>query len=285
MGASRKQIHVRYTRVAKLVLDAVAEGVSGKPEDAAEAGGSPGTPPLLEEGPSFGTSQYAEEDLRRVPMVARAASLGCGCPTREARLRPGERVLDIGAGGGIDVILAALQVGVRGVVVGLDMTSEMNNLGEWNVAAAGIENAFFIEAAAEDLPLRAGAFNVVLSNCTINLIVRKDLALGEIHRVLAGGGRFVAADIVAEDQLSPAERLARGTETGSTVGVLSRQEYLALLTDIGFDHVSVTYTHCVAEGIHGAIVLGTKPKGTMPDGIALKGRQSNLVEERGDEDV
>jgi ubiquinone/menaquinone biosynthesis C-methylase UbiE len=186
------------------------------------------------------------------------ASLGCGNPVAVAELTEGETVLDLGSGGGIDVILSAKRVGPTGTAFGLDMTDEMLALAQRNAAGAGVTNVHFLKGVIEEIPLPAASVDVIISNCVINLSVDKAAVLTEMARVLRPGGRLGISDVVAEDRLSPAERAERGSYVGCIAGALSRGEYVAGLDAAGFDDVSVEFTHEVADGLHGAIVKAVK---------------------------
>jgi arsenite methyltransferase len=202
----------------------------------------------------FGEALYDAEQRGELPVAATLASLGCGNPTAVAELREGEAVLDLGSGGGIDVILSAKRVGPTGVAYGLDMTDEMLALAQKNAAEAGVGNVHFLKGVIEEIPLPADSVDVVISNCVINLSVDKPAVLTEIARVLKPGGRIGISDVVAEDRLTPAERAERGSYVGCIAGALSKGEYEAGLAAAGFEHVSVEFTHLVADGMHGAIV-------------------------------
>jgi arsenite methyltransferase len=207
---------------------------------------------------NFGESLYDVEQRGELPESAAIASLGCGNPTAVAELNEGETVLDLGSGGGIDVILSAKRVGSAGTVFGLDMTEEMLALAQQNAREAGVPNAHFLKGVIEDIPLPAASVDVVISNCVINLSSDKAAVLSEIARVLKPGGRIGISDVVAEDRLSPQERAARGSHVGCIAGALSRDEYKAGLDSAGFEDVSVEFTHEVAEGMHGAIIKGIR---------------------------
>jgi ubiquinone/menaquinone biosynthesis C-methylase UbiE len=207
---------------------------------------------------SFGDALYDAEERGQLPAAAALASLGCGNPTAVAELRPGETVLDLGSGGGIDVILSAKRVGPDGIAFGLDMTDEMLALARRNAAEAGVRNAIFLKGEIEDVPLPAQSVDVVISNCVINLSTDKAAVLTEIARVLKPGGRIGVSDVVAEDRLAPEERALRGSYVGCIAGALSKREYEHGLEAAGFGDVSVTFTHEVADGMHGAIVKATK---------------------------
>ena len=206
----------------------------------------------------FGEALYAAEQRGELPHAALLASLGCGNPTEVAELREGETVLDLGSGGGIDVILAARRVGPRGLAFGLDMTEEMLALARRNAREAGVGNAIFLKGTLEALPLPAESVDVVISNCVINLSVDKPAAFVELGRVVKAGGRLAITDVVAEGRLSPAQRAERGSYVGCIAGALSEGEYEAALAEVGFQDVSVDFTHEVAEGLHGAAVTARK---------------------------
>jgi arsenite methyltransferase len=206
----------------------------------------------------FGEALYDAEQRGELPEAATLASLGCGNPTAVAELREGETVLDLGSGGGIDVILSAKRVGPTGTAYGLDMTDEMLALAQRNAREAGVTNVHFLKGVIEQVPLPASSVDVVISNCVINLSVDKPAVLTEIARVLKPGGRIGISDVVAEDRLSPQERAERGSYVGCIAGALSRGEYRAGLEAAGFEQVAVEFTHEVADGLHGAIVKAVK---------------------------
>ena len=207
----------------------------------------------------FGSALYDGDALADLPEAAAAASLGCGNPTAVAELHEGETVLDLGSGGGIDVLLSARRVGPSGVVYGLDMTDEMLALARRNQAEAGVTNVHFLKGQIEAVPLPAESVDVVISNCVINLSTDKAAVLTEIARVLTPGGRVGVSDVVAEDRLTPGERAERGGWAGCIAGALSISEYTAGLEEAGLTDVEVTLTHQVADGLHGAIVRARKP--------------------------
>jgi len=208
----------------------------------------------------FGESLYDALQLDELPDAAKLASLGCGNPTAVADLHEGETVLDLGSGGGIDVLLSARRVGETGLVYGLDMTDEMLALAQRNAETAGVKNAIFLKGEIERIPLPAESVDVVISNCVINLSVDKPAVLTEIARVLKRGGRVGISDVVAEDRLSPEERAERGSYVGCIAGALSKSEYEAGLEAAGLREVSVQFTHQVADGMHSAIVKAVKPR-------------------------
>ena len=207
---------------------------------------------------AFGVALYDAALRGEVPETAALASLGCGNPTAVAELREGEVVLDLGSGGGIDVLLSAKRVGLTGHAYGVDMTDEMLDLARRNAAEAGVTNVEFLKGEIEDVPLPDASVDVVISNCVINLSTDKPAVLREMHRVLRTGGRIGVADVVAEDHLSPEQRAERGSYVGCIAGALSKGEYEEGLRAAGFDDVVVRFTHRVADGMHSAIVQATK---------------------------
>jgi SAM-dependent methyltransferase len=202
---------------------------------------------------------YGEAERSQLPDAAVLASLGCGNPTAVAELRPGETVLDLGSGGGIDVLLSARRVGPGGRAIGLDMTDEMLELARRNAADAGASNVEFVKGTIEAIPLPDASVDVVISNCVINLAADKAAVLREIARVLRPGGRVGVSDIVADDVLTPAERAERGSYVGCIAGALSFAEYRRGLAAVGLSDIDVRPTHAAAEGLHSAIIRATKP--------------------------
>jgi arsenite methyltransferase len=247
--ALRESVRAGYAALAT----GVADGADGCCGGGACAGAQP-----VEIGSDFGAALYPGADREELPTEAVAASLGCGNPTAVAELRAGERVLDLGSGGGIDVLLSARRVGESGKVYGLDMTEEMLALARANARKAAAENVEFLKGTIEDIPLPAGTIDVVISNCVINLSVDKPAVFAETFRVLAPGGRIGVADIVAEDRLTPAERAERGDYVGCIAGALSFAEYRRGLADAGFAGITLTPTHEVADGMHSVIIRAAK---------------------------
>jgi len=213
----------------------------------------------------FGRALYSPGDTATLPDAAVLASLGCGNPTAVADLRPGERVLDLGSGGGIDVLLSARRVGPTGFAYGVDFTPEMLDLARANAAQAGATNVEFLQGRIEAVPLPDASVDVVISNCVVNLSVDKPAVLAEAFRVLVPGGRLGISDVVAEDRLTPAERAEAGGYVECIAGALSWSEYLAGLAAAGFHDATVTFTHPVSfsggepSGLHGAIIRAVKP--------------------------
>ncbi len=211
-------------------------------------------------GGGFGSQLYDVADREALPTQAVAASLGCGNPLAVADLRAGETVLDLGSGGGIDVLLSARRVGPAGKVYGLDMTAEMLTLARANAARAGATNVEFRHGAIEDVPLPDASVNVIISNGVINLSTDKPAVFAEAFRVLAPGGRLGVSDVIAEDHLSAHQRAERGSYVGCIAGALSVGEYRAGLAAAGFVDITITLTHQVAEGMHSAIIRAAKPQ-------------------------
>ena len=217
----------------------------------------------------FGEALYDAEQRGDLPEAATLASLGCGNPTAVAELREGETVLDLGSGGGIDVILSAKRVGETGIAYGLDMTDEMLALALRNAREAGVHNVHFLKGVIEQIPLPADSVDVVISNCVINLSVDKPAVLTEIARVLKQGGRVGVSDIVAEDRLAAEDRAERGSYVGCIAGALSKSEYVAGLEAAGFEEISVEFTHEVADGMHGAMVKAVKTREPEKKGLPV----------------
>jgi arsenite methyltransferase len=217
----------------------------------------------------FGEAFYSAGERGTLPDTAVLASLGCGNPVAVAELREGEVVLDLGSGGGIDVLLSAKRVGETGTAYGLDMTDEMLALARRNAREAGARNAVFLKGVMEEIPLPADSVDVVISNCVINLSTNKPAVLTEISRVLRPGGRIGISDVVAEDRLSPDERAERGGFVGCIAGALSRAEYVAGLEAAGFEQIGVEFTHEVADGMHGAIIKAVKTSEPEAKGLPV----------------
>jgi arsenite methyltransferase len=207
----------------------------------------------------IGAGLYSALEQAELPDAAVLASLGCGNPTAVAELRQGERVLDLGSGGGIDVLLSAKRVGPTGRAFGLDMTDEMLALAQRNATEAGATNVEFLKGHIEAIPLPADSIDVVISNCVINLAADKPAVFAEIARVLRPGGRIGISDIVAEDSLTPDQRAERGSYVGCIAGALSFSEFESGLRFAGLNDVSLTSTHLVADGMHSVIAKATKP--------------------------
>jgi arsenite methyltransferase len=257
-----EQVRQRYAAAALQITD--VSGISGTTDvsDASDSSGSPCCGPTdrdLGNGDVFGSVLYTGGENNEVPQDALLASLGCGNPTAVADLRAGETVLDLGSGGGIDVLLSARRVGPTGFAYGLDMTDEMLALARANATKAGASNVEFIKGQIEQIPLADATVNVVISNCVINLSADKTAVSTEMFRVLTPGGRLGISDVVAENHLSEQDRIERGSFVGCIAGALSTEEYFATLSAAGFVDISVEYTHEVAPEMHGAIIKAVKP--------------------------
>lgn len=209
----------------------------------------------------FGPDFYSALERDELPDAAVLASLGCGNPIAVAELHEGERVLDLGSGGGIDVLLSARRVGPTGRAFGLDMTDEMLALAMRNAADAGALNVEFLKGHIEAIPLPANSIDVVISNCVINLAADKPAVFREIARVLRPGGRMGVSDVVAEDRLTAAERAERGDYAGCIAGALSFREFEEGLRAAGLTDVSIEPSHAIADGMVSAIVKARKPGG------------------------
>ncbi len=256
----REEVRRRYAESAR----AVTEGTG-----TASCGGGSCCVDGESDAAMFGEALYDAEQRGELPEAATLASLGCGNPTAVAELNQGETVLDLGSGGGIDVILSAKRVGPTGIAYGLDMTDEMLALAQRNAREAGVTNVHFLKGVIEQIPLPADSVDVAISNCVINLSTDKAAVLTEIGRVLKPGGRVGVSDVVAEDRLSAQERAERGSYVGCIAGALSRSEYIAGLEAAGFEDVSVEFTHEVADGMHGAIVKGRKTTEPVRKGLPV----------------
>jgi len=264
----REAVRSRYAEAARAVLEprpgVTAQCVEisgtgsccGGPAEDSSCGTGPAT---LDSADCFGGALYGEGETDGLPEEAVLASLGCGNPLAVADLHEGERVLDLGSGGGIDVLLSARRVGPSGFAYGVDMTDEMLALARANAAKAGAGNVEFRKGQIEALPLPDAAVSVVISNCVINLSTDKPAVLAEMFRVLVPGGRIGITDVVAEDHLTLADRAAAGSYVGCIAGALSRAEYLDGLAAAGFAEASVTFTHEAGPGMHSAIIRAVKP--------------------------
>jgi SAM-dependent methyltransferase len=254
----REQVRRRYAESARAVTEGTANPGCGGGSCCGES-----------EADDFGKALYDAEQRGELPEAATLASLGCGNPTAVADLHEGETVLDLGSGGGIDVILSAKRVGPTGTAYGVDMTDEMLALAQQNARDAGVTNVHFLKGMIEQIPLPANSVDVVVSNCVINLSTDKAAVLTEIARVLNPGGRIGISDVVAEDRLTPEERAERGSYVGCIAGALSKGEYEAGLKAAGFDEISVEFTHKVADGMHGAIVKAVKTSEPEQKGLPV----------------
>jgi arsenite methyltransferase len=207
-----------------------------------------------------GTAElYSDEERDSLPDAAKLASLGCGNPTAVAELHEGETVLDLGSGGGIDVLLSAGRVGPAGRAYGLDMTDEMLELGRRNQLAAGVDNVEFLKGTIERIPLPDESVDVVISNCVINLSADKPQVFREVSRVLRPGGRLAVTDIVADPRMDEATRRDLRQWTGCIAGALTAEDFRRQLAAAGLEEIEISETHRVHEHAGSAIVRARKP--------------------------
>ena len=247
MTELREQVRQRYAVAARSVTEGKAA------DDWSDQAG------CCDPDQGLGVQLYDVTERDTLPDEAVLASLGCGNPTAIAELHPGETVLDLGSGGGIDVLLSARRVGPSGWVFGVDMTDEMLELARHNARKAGVTNVEFRRGFIEDIPLETGSVDVVISNCVINLSTDKTKVITEIARVLRSGGRLGISDVVADDHLTAADRASRGSHVGCIAGALSFSEYRAELERARLERIEIVATHELTEGMHGAIVKAAKP--------------------------
>jgi arsenite methyltransferase len=246
MSELREEVRERYAAAALSVKDGMAADDSGElvgccdPQD------------------GLGVQLYDITQRGELPEEAVLASLGCGNPTMVADLAEGETVLDLGSGGGIDVLLSATRVGATGKAYGLDMTDEMLSLARRNAEKAGATNVEFLKGYIEQVPLPDHAVDVVISNCVINLSTDKPRVIDEMFRVLKPGGRIGISDVVAADDLSVADRAERGSFVGCIAGALSFTEYSDELQRAGFTDIQIDPTHELVDQMFGAIVRARK---------------------------
>jgi arsenite methyltransferase len=251
--------------MAELTDTTIREKVRERYAAAARAGGGSGCcdPDLSnfdrQGNEVFGVALYDEEG-ESAPRAAVEASLGCGVPTAVADLHEGETVLDLGSGGGADVLISARRVGPAGRAIGLDMTDEMLELARANAADAGATNAEFLEGYIEEIPLADDSVDVVISNCVINLSADKRQVLAEVARVLKPGGRFAVSDVIADPDMDEATRADMQEWTGCIAGALTEEEFRAALADAGLTDIEVHETHRVHAHASSAIVRARKPR-------------------------
>jgi arsenite methyltransferase len=253
----RERVRERYSATARQVASG-AVGCCGS--DSACCSGS-GNDPIT-------ANLYSEEEAAQVPLEAYLASLGCGNPTALARLNPGETVLDLGSGGGIDVLLSAKRVGPTGFAYGLDMTDEMLELAEKNRREAGVENVRFLKGYIEQIPLPDDSVDVIISNCVINLAADKRPVINEAFRVLKTGGRFAVSDVIRQGDAP--DKVLRSMEawTGCIAGALHRNLYEQLLQEAGFSDIGfeITRTYNTEDA---AGEEGCSPAGLSEDELKL----------------
>jgi len=247
MSELREQVRDRYAAAAR----ALGQGYAANDWDQ-EAG-------CCEPQQGLGALLYDGTQRSGLPDEAVLASLGCGNPTALASMNEGETVLDLGSGGGIDVLLSARRVGPTGKAFGLDMTDEMLDLARANAEKAGATNVEFLKGYIEEIPLPDASVDVVISNCVINLSTDKPKVISEMFRVLRPGGRLGISDVISADGLTAEERVTRGTYVGCIAGALSMSEYGDELLRAGFIDINIDLTHEMAEAIFGANVKARKP--------------------------
>jgi arsenite methyltransferase len=247
----REIVRERYAEAARSVNEGRA-GCCGSSESSCGCGTD--IPDGCGSDAAFGADLYEGEDRDALPDAAKLASLGCGNPTAVAELHEGEAVLDLGSGGGIDVLLSARRVGPGGKAYGLDMTDEMLELARQNQREAGVENAEFLKGTIEQIPLPDSSIDVVISNCVINLSGDKPAVFREAARVLLPGGRFAVSDVVADPDMDAETRASMAAWTGCVGGALTRDEFTAQLEAAGFTDVEIRETHRVHEHAGSAIV-------------------------------
>jgi arsenite methyltransferase len=249
-GAVRETVRERYA--------AAALATTGG--DAGSGCCGPGSAIVTDEQAElFGRGLYADGERDELPEEALIASLGCGNPTAMADLQPGQVVLDLGSGGGIDVLLSARRVAPTGTAYGLDMTDEMLDLARANQAKSGITNVHWLKGHIEAIPLPAASVDVVLSNCVINLSTDKPQVLRETARVLKPGGLLAVSDVVADADMDDATRADMQQYVGCIAGALTRDEYTSYLTDAGLIDIEITETHRVHQAAASAIIRARKP--------------------------
>ena len=248
-------LKTHYGAKARAVAVAAPSGAGAGCSTAGECCG----PTAAEESEVFGAGQYAAGDLAELPAEAVAGSIGCANPVALARLEAGEDVLDLGSGGGIDVLLSARRVGPTGRVYGVDMTAEMLALARENQARAGVTNVEFLEGRIEAVPLPDASVDVVLSNCVINLSVDKPAVFAEAHRVLRAGGRLAVADVVADDDTGDRAPTDDAEWAGCIAGAVGRDRYRSQLAAAGFTDIEIVDSHAVADGYWSVFVRARRP--------------------------
>jgi len=238
-GDVKEIVRQRYGEAAKRVTEGAAAGCCGGDAVSSCCGAAPaaigGSDPIT-------AKLYDAVQADAVPDTALLASLGCGNPTALAELKPGETVLDLGSGGGIDVLLSARRVGPTGVAYGLDMTDEMLALAQENKRKSGLANVHFLKGEIEHIPLPADSVDVIISNCVINLAADKDRVLAEAFRVLKPGGRFAVSDVIVRGEVPPAIRRNMELWIGCVAGALSDRDYLDKLARAGFTDAGIEIT-------------------------------------------
>jgi arsenite methyltransferase len=239
--------------------DTIREAVRERYAAAAREAANASAPACCGRGEAFGPELYSAAERDELPDAARLASLGCGNPTAVADLREGETVLDLGTGGGIDVLLSARRVGPGGKAYGLDMTDEMLALARENQRRAGVDNVEWLRGHIEEVPLPGETVDVVISNCVINLSIDKPQVIREAARVLKPGGRFAVTDVIMDEGTDEEARGGIREYCGCIAGALTRRELERALADAGFEDVEIAETHRVHEHAGSAIVRARKP--------------------------
>jgi SAM-dependent methyltransferase len=246
---TKQAVRDRYASAALQFLDGGVGGCCGSEGCSTDV--------ATAEAPGFGASVYEALDSANLPGTAALASLGCGNPFAVAELVEGETVLDLGSGGGLDVMLSARRVGPSGKAYGLDMTDEMLELARRNQAEAGITNVEFLKGDIEDVPLPDASVDVIISNCVINLSVDKEQVLREAHRVLVPGGRFAVSDVITLRDFTDEEKADMASWTGCIAGALTSTEYRNGLESAGFSDITVEATHDLGPDVVSAIIRAT----------------------------
>jgi SAM-dependent methyltransferase len=252
----REAVRERYAAAAKVADEGSAASCCGPADSSC---GCSGEVTVSDAEKGLGAVLYSGEERDELPDAATLASLGCGNPTAVAELHEGETVLDLGSGGGIDVLLSARRVGDTGKAYGVDMTDEMLGLARRNQREAGVDNVEFLKGTIEEIPLPDDSVDVVISNCVINLSGDKPRVFREAARVLRPGGRFAVTDIVADADMNEATRRDMEQWTGCIAGALTRPEYEGELNAAGFDQIEVRETHRVHDQAGSAIIRARRP--------------------------
>jgi len=259
----RESVRERYAAAARSAAARTGDGCGC---------GGPATCSPADASGVFGGALYDGAAADGAPAAALAASLGCGVPTAVAELREGETVLDLGSGGGADVLISAKRVGASGRAIGLDMTDEMLELARRNAAEAGVENVEFLKGYLEDIPLPDASVDVVISNCVINLAADKPTVIREAARVLRPGGRLAVSDVIAAPGLDEQTKGDIAAWTGCIAGAITEDEFRAALRDAGFENIEIIHTHGVHDLASAAIIRAGKPLADScctPDALAV----------------
>jgi SAM-dependent methyltransferase len=253
----REAVRERYAEAATAATGGAEAGCCGPADSPCGCAGS--SVLGAEEREVFGAELYGVDERDALPAAAKLASLGCGNPTAVAELREGETVLDLGSGGGIDVLLSARRVGPTGRAYGLDMTDEMLELARRNQRQAGVENVEWLRGTIEEIPLPSDSVDLIISNCVINLSGDKPRVFREAARVLRSGGRFAVTDIVADPDMDEATRRDMAQWTGCIAGALTKDDFERELTAAGFERIEIRETHRVHQHAGSAIVRARLP--------------------------